>query len=67
MSTSSASTTRSSNQAQAQEERVTLDKAYFGVYVVTVHTHKPITPSYMKKIPLIIALMLIPIGVLGWS
>ncbi|AVK22755.1 zonular occludens toxin domain-containing protein [Pseudomonas aeruginosa] len=29
-----------------------------------VHTHKPITPSYMKKIPLIIVLMLIPIGVL---
>ncbi|WMU51308.1 hypothetical protein P4B24_16155 [Pseudomonas aeruginosa] len=29
-----------------------------------MHTHKPITPSYMKKIPLIIALMLIPIGVL---
>ncbi|MFU5897345.1 zonular occludens toxin, partial [Pseudomonas aeruginosa] len=45
--------------------RVTLDKAYFGVYKSsTVHTHKPITPSYMKKIPLIIALMLIPIGVL---
>lgn len=30
----------------------------------TVHTHKPITPSYMKKIPLIIALMLVPIGVI---
>ncbi|MFV9487918.1 zonular occludens toxin domain-containing protein [Pseudomonas aeruginosa] len=56
---------RRSNFKQAQEERVTLDKAYFGVYKSsTVHTHKPITPSYMKKIPLIIALMLIPIGVL---
>ncbi|MCT5536319.1 zonular occludens toxin, partial [Pseudomonas aeruginosa] len=29
-----------------------------------MHTHKPITPSYMKKIPLIIALMLVPIGVI---
>ncbi|NPY32115.1 zonular occludens toxin, partial [Pseudomonas aeruginosa] len=29
-----------------------------------VHTHKPVTPSYMKKIPLIIALMLVPIGVI---
>ncbi|HBN8327542.1 zonular occludens toxin [Pseudomonas aeruginosa] len=56
---------RRSNFKQAQEERVTLDKAYFGVYKSsTVHTHKPITPSYMKKIPLIIVLMLIPIGVL---
>ncbi|WP_235580811.1 zonular occludens toxin domain-containing protein, partial [Pseudomonas aeruginosa] len=44
---------RRSNFKQAQEERVTLDKAYFGVYKSsTVHTHKPITPSYMKKIPL---------------
>ncbi|MFV9496289.1 hypothetical protein ACNUI5_33845 [Pseudomonas aeruginosa] len=56
---------RRSNFEQAQEERVTLDKAYFGVYKSsTVRAHKPITPSYMKKIPLIIALMLIPIGVL---
>ncbi|WP_329006713.1 hypothetical protein [Pseudomonas aeruginosa] len=56
---------RRSGFKQAQEERVTLDKAYFGVYKSsTVHTHKPITPSYIKKIPLIIALMLIPIGVL---
>ena len=40
-------------------------REYFGVYKSsTVHTHKPITPSYMKKIPLIIVLMLIPIGVL---
>ncbi|UFN01049.1 hypothetical protein LO759_16035 [Pseudomonas aeruginosa] len=37
---------RRSNFKQAQEERVTLDKAYFGVYKSsTVHTHKPITPA----------------------
>lgn len=50
---------------QAQEEKVTLDPAYFGAYKSsTVHTHKPITPSYLKKIPLYIGLILLCVGLL---
>lgn len=55
------------NFKQAQEEKVSLDPTYFGVYKSsTVHTHKPTTPSYLKKLPLMIVLTLIPIlGVAG--
>lgn len=50
------------NFKQAQEERVSLDPTYFGVYKSsTVHTHKPITPSYLKKLPMLIGLALLPI------
>lgn len=50
------------NFKQAQEEKVSLDPTYFGVYKSsTVHTHKPITPSYLKKLPLLIGLTLLPI------
>lgn len=53
---------RRSNFKQAQEEKVSLDPAYFGTYKSsTVHTHKPITPSYLKKLPLLIVLTLLPI------
>lgn len=53
------------NFKQAQEEKVTLDPTYFGVYKSsTVHTHKPVTPSYLKKLPIIIGLTLIPLGLL---
>lgn len=52
------------NFKQAQEEKVSLDPTYFGVYKSsTVHTHKPITPSYLKKLPLIIGLTLLPISI----
>lgn len=53
------------NFKQAQEEKVSLDPAYFGTYKSsTVHTHKPVTPSYLKKLPLIIGLTLLPIALL---
>lgn len=53
------------NFKQAQEEKVSLDPAYFGTYKSsTVHTHKPVTPSYLKKIPLYAACVLVPIGLL---
>lgn len=53
------------NFKQAQEEKVTLDPAYYGTYKSsTVHTHKPVTPSYLKKIPLILACVLAPVGLL---
>ena len=54
------------NFKQAQEEKVSLDPSYFGVYKSsTVHTHKPITPSYLKKLPLMIGLALLPILLLA--
>lgn len=50
------------NFKQAQEEKVALDPTYFGVYKSsTVHTHKPVTPSYLKKLPMLIGLALLPI------
>lgn len=53
------------NFKQAQEEKVVLDPAYFGTYKSsTVHTHKPITPSYIKSLPILITLTLIPILIL---
>lgn len=58
------------NFKQAQEEKVSLDPAYFGTYKSsTVHTHKPVTPSYIKKIPLILLAIAVPVGILialGW-
>ena len=51
------------NFKQAQEEKVSLDPAYFGTYKSsTVHTHKPVTPSYLKKLPLMIGLTVLPIA-----
>lgn len=48
---------------QAQEEKVKLDPTYFGTYKSsTVHTHKPVTPSYYKQIPMLAAFVLICIG-----
>lgn len=50
------------NFKQAQEEKVALDPAYFGTYKSsTVHTHKPVKPSYLKKLPMIIGLTALPI------
>lgn len=59
-----------SNFKQSQEEKISLDPHYFGLYrSATVHTHKKITPSYIKKIPLYVAGVLVPVGLivaLGW-
>lgn len=47
------------NFKMAQEEKVTLDKDYFGTYKSsTIHTHKPTRPSYLKTVPLLIAFVL---------
>lgn len=57
---------RRSNFKMAQESRIEFDAHYFGLYKsATVHTHKKITPSFVKIIPLIILAILIPIAVLG--
>ncbi|TRX76702.1 zonular occludens toxin domain-containing protein [Pseudomonas mangiferae] len=56
------------NFKQASEERVTLDKAYFGVYKSsTVHTHKPTSPGYLKKIPLLVGIVLAALGGLAFG
>lgn len=57
---------RRNNFKMAQESKITFDAKYFGLYKsATVHTHKKITPSFVKMIPLIILLTLIPIALLG--
>ena len=57
---------RRSNFKMAQESKIEFDSHYFGLYKSsTVHTHKKVTPSFVKMMPLIIILTLIPIGILG--
>ncbi|MFI8980357.1 zonular occludens toxin domain-containing protein [Ectopseudomonas khazarica] len=47
----------------SQETKVELDPAYFGVYKSsTIHTHKKVTPRFLKMLPLYIAATLLPIG-----
>ena len=54
-----------SNFKLSQETKVELDPAYFGVYKSsTVHTHKKITPRFLKMLPLYIAATLLPIALL---
>lgn len=54
------------NFKMAQESKIEFDSHYFGLYKSsTVHTHKKVTPSYYKVIPLLIAAVLIPIALLG--
>lgn len=53
------------NFKQAQEEKVSLDASYFGVYKSsTVHTHKPKSPAYLKAIPLLVGGVLLAIGLI---
>jgi zona occludens toxin len=50
---------------QAQEEKVKLDPSYFGTYKSsTVHTHKPVTPTYLKRMPLYAAMVIVPVVLL---
>jgi hypothetical protein len=54
------------NFKQAQEERVALDPAYFGTYKSsTIHTHKPTRPTYLKRVPYLIAFIVLCLSVLG--
>lgn len=55
-----------SNFKLSQETKVELDPAYFGIYKSsTVHTHKKVTPRFLKLLPLYIAATLIPLGLVG--
>ncbi|MEE4652642.1 zonular occludens toxin domain-containing protein [Pseudomonas alliivorans] len=55
-----------SNFKMAQESKIEFDKHYFGLYKSsTVHTHKKVTPSYYKVIPLLIAAVILPIALLA--
>lgn len=50
---------------QAQEEKVSLDPAYFGVYKSsTIHTHKPTTPKYWKTLWIAGAFIVLCVAVL---
>ncbi|MEE4334192.1 zonular occludens toxin domain-containing protein [Pseudomonas alliivorans] len=56
------------NFKMAQESKIEFDKHYFGLYKSsTIHTHKKITPSYYKTIPILIAAILIPVLLLVWG
>ncbi|MFY1662842.1 zonular occludens toxin domain-containing protein [Pseudomonas sp. Pseu.R1] len=57
---------RRSNFKMAQESKIEFDSHYFGLYKSsTVHTHKKVTPSFVKMMPLIILLTLVPIALLA--
>ncbi|MHB9406897.1 zonular occludens toxin domain-containing protein [Pseudomonas amygdali] len=57
-----------SNFKMAQESKIEFDKHYFGLYKSsTVHTHKKVTPSYYKLIPLFLAVVILPILLLGFG
>lgn len=54
------------NFKMAQESKIEFDSHYFGLYKsATVHTHKKVTPSFVKLIPLLAIAILIPIAVLA--
>ena len=56
------------NFKMAQESKIEFDKHYFGLYKSsTVHTHKKVTPSYYKLVPLFLAVVIIPILLLGFG
>lgn len=56
------------NFKMAQESKIEFDKHYFGLYKSsTVHTHKKVTPSYYKLVPLFLAVLIIPIFLLGFG
>lgn len=55
-----------SNFKLSQETKVELDPAYFGVYKSsTVHTHKKVTPRFLKLLPLYILATLVPLALVG--
>lgn len=54
------------NFKMAQESKITFDPHYFGLYKsATVHTHKKITPNFVKMLPLYIAATVLPLLLLG--
>lgn len=56
------------NFKMAQESKIEFDKHYFGLYKSsTVHTHKKVTPSYYKLVPLFLAVLIVPILLLGFG
>ncbi|WP_426139443.1 zonular occludens toxin domain-containing protein [Pseudomonas sp. DWP3-1-2] len=53
------------NFKMAQESKIEFDAHYFGLYKsATVHTHKKVTPSFVKIMPLIALGVLIPVAIL---
>ena len=57
-----------SNFQLSQESKIEYDKHYFGLYKsATVHTHKKITPKFVKIIPIIILMLLCGTGLFVWG
>lgn len=55
-----------SNFKMSQETKVELDPSYFGIYKSsTVHTHKKITPRFIKMLPLYILGVVGPLAILA--
>lgn len=55
-----------SNFKMAQETKIEFDAHYFGLYKsATIHTHKKITPNFVKMLPLYLAGVLIPLLLLA--
>lgn len=54
-----------SNFKMAQESKIEFDSHYFGLYKsATVHTHKKVTPNFVKMMPIYAAAVIIPISLL---
>ncbi|MFS2161111.1 zonular occludens toxin domain-containing protein [Pseudomonas sp. Pseusp122] len=57
---------RRTNFKMAQESKIEFDSHYFGLYKsATVHTHKKVTPSFVKLIPLLVLAVILPLALLG--
>lgn len=50
------------NFKMAQESKITFDPHYFGLYKsATVHTHKKVTPRFVKMLPVYLAATILPL------
>lgn len=55
------------NFKMAQESKIEFDSHYFGLYKsATVHTHKKVTPRFVKMLPVYAAAIILPLGGLGY-
>lgn len=56
------------NFKMAQESKIEFDKSYFGLYKsATIHTHKKVTPTFVKLIPLLALAVVTPLALLGYG
>lgn len=56
------------NFKMAQESKIEFDPHYFGLYKsATIHTHKKVTPNFVKMLPVYLAGVLVPLGLLAYG